>query len=313
MLKLAGRAPTMDKRELKEASARAIMHLTGKKTLPEVLKDLGWTDQAQHTMQAEEAVVLLAKWGIPTYLAGEFAEDWGLGKGITVAKVRAAKNKLTGQWMMTVAKDGKVATCDLKQVLRRIVLDAIKGSKIPPSIEVKLAFDGAHQMTNHKNLQLGTASGLLGHSVEEAMSPANAYIIFMMAAEESEEKYRMGLTDLVKKVEQLLADGAKVDISDEKSVQVNARVVLDFKSLCMFLGYCNIYNANGEYGCLYCHVKRADFAKLQPSTLRTTTEVREIMVGSYRPRRTWATATCLYCSCQTGSFSLPNSRLITCT
>jgi hypothetical protein len=35
------------------------MHLTGKATLSEALKDLGWTDQAQHTMQAEEAVNLI--------------------------------------------------------------------------------------------------------------------------------------------------------------------------------------------------------------------------------------------------------------
>ncbi len=35
------------------------MYLTGKATLSEALKDLGWTDQAQHTMQAEEAVNLI--------------------------------------------------------------------------------------------------------------------------------------------------------------------------------------------------------------------------------------------------------------
>ncbi len=174
-----------------------------------------------------------------------------------------------------MTEDGSVAHLELEDVLQSIVLDAIKRSDVPKSIKVKLAFNGAQQTNNHKNLQVGTCSAPLGRSVAEAMTPENAYVIFTMASEEEENKYRAGLVGLADKVQQLLDKGAEVDIGDGKSVHVNARVVLDLKSLCMFLGLCSIYNINCEYGCPYCHVRRADLAKQEPSTMRTTKEVHD--------------------------------------
>jgi hypothetical protein len=277
-LELNGRPlTTYDKKKLLETSVAAINKLTGMDNLDDSLAALGWTRNAKDGRTAAEAVGLLTKWGVPVYLATEFADDWGLGKDITVHKVRVAQKRVLGKVSLQVAKDGKIVTRDMDEVIAELVRAAKEGSAVSalpaggqPVVDLKVAFDGAQVTNNRHNLQLGTLSAPGEGTVADAMSPVNAHVIFAMKAQEDAEEYRAGLVGLAEKLEELLHSHAHVEVDGER-VDVNVTIVLDLKSLCMFTGLCAVWQA--RYCCPFCHT--TDAADMQPSALRMTDEVNE--------------------------------------
>jgi hypothetical protein len=261
------------KRQTTRTAEELVLFITGKGSLDEALDALGWSGP-RGTFTAAEVVPLLIKWKIPQRDASEFAKDFGLGKDVTTHKVRKAMKEALNQFEITVGEDGKVVHRDLKVVLGQIVAKhrEIHGT-VPAKMELKVSFDGSQQTNNRKNLQIGVISDPNCGTVEDAMSPSSAQVIWAAAAQETFEDYEKHLGDLAMRVQDLVNGSLKVG-----EVSFETMIILDMKSLCMFCGLAQVYNTNCEYGCPYCTVRRVNMSKQnqEAAPLRTTDDVRQM-------------------------------------
>jgi hypothetical protein len=259
------------RRRAERAAEHAVKFVTGSNTLKEAFSKVGWTMDEKIT--TARGAYLLQKWGVPVSRATEFAIDCNLGPNVTTAKIRSYSKGQTSKWSINVSADGKVAELELNEVLSRAAKESKNAGEPPAMVEVKVAFDGAQITTNRKNLQIATVSFPEQGSIGEAMSPENAQVFWVMEGKENEEAYREGLKTLAPQISSLL--GKKEFECDGVKVNVVVRIVLDMKSLTMFLGMCQVYNSNSKCGCVYCHCPRGQMGSGKAYTRRTTDEVNK--------------------------------------
>lgn len=252
-----------------------VKHVTDRSDLDQALLDLGWTHVSQ-SIDAAHASQLLAKYGIPVHLAKEFGKDFSL-KNVTIWKIKKERQKDQEKWKVEFDPDGNVATRDISLVLREAVDEAelvvIEGNA-RKQILVKIALDGAQHATNRSvGLQTCILSFPGQKSVEDAMSPSGGKIIWAMKGTEDDESYREGLKPLAAKLENLL-EGKGLDGELDAEADFITKLVLDMKSLVMFLGLGAVWSINSTYGCPYCNQLRNELHK-GCGVKRTTDQVNQ--------------------------------------
>lgn len=251
-------------------------------TATEAMESLGYVPAAAEEKGVEvdgntlQHVALCQKWQVPISKVSEFKNDWNLRwRNFTVHHLRNAQKKVTQQWEIVVSADGKAAELPVKQIVEAAVHQYMAtGAPLPDLADLKVSFDGSQLANNHRqNFNIATISFASFGSVADAMSPANAHIVWAASCKETEEQYREYMKSLAPQLEELLDQHELV--VDNHKLGVRVRVVLDMKSLCMFLGLECVYNVNSVCGCPFCHVLRADFHCQRNSPLRKTEHVMD--------------------------------------
>lgn len=236
-----------------------ITSVTGTATYLDGLQKLGMVPQLSYRVPTmEEMALLRVKYGICWDDLDEFVWDFGLPRHFTVHRVRTVERAMTAGWTVLMSPDGTGFFVDVSAEVGSLLMNL----DITQRVSLKISFDGCQICrTGRSPLQIGTVSAPEFGSVEKAMSPDGAHILWVAAVAEKSSTYESALEGLAGSVQELLTGTMEFVDEKNKKIDYHGVLVLDMKAACMFLGLMQVYKANARCRCLYCLAKSEDLTQ----------------------------------------------------